>query len=105
MFTLRAYDAGECVNFGANKAPGYSGNDVNNYFVFYSDNNTSQTFFSFEAEDGAINNSMVASADNNASSGMYIWVPNGGGSGGYVEYSFDVTAAGQLRRMGQSAGP
>ena len=101
----KTYDAGECVNFGANRAPGHSGNDVNNYFVFYSDNNTSQTFFSFEAEDGDINNSMVASADNNASSGMFIWAPNGGGSGGYAEYSFDVKKAGNYVVWGRVLSP
>ena len=30
------YAAGECVNFGANKAPGFSGGTVSNYVVFYS---------------------------------------------------------------------
>ena len=29
------YAAGECVNFGANKAPGFSGGTVSNYVVFY----------------------------------------------------------------------
>ena len=31
----RGYHAGECVNFGANKASGFSGNTVSNYFVYY----------------------------------------------------------------------
>jgi hypothetical protein len=30
---------GDCVNLGANKAPGYAGGTVSNYIVFYSDGN------------------------------------------------------------------
>ena len=52
-----------------------------------------------------INDAMVASADGNASSGMYIWVPNGGGSGGYVEYSFDIPSAGQYVVWGRVLAP
>ena len=33
----RSYNAGECVNFGANKGKGFSGNTVSNFMVFYSD--------------------------------------------------------------------
>jgi hypothetical protein len=29
------YNAGDCINFGANKAPGFSGGIVSNYIVFY----------------------------------------------------------------------
>jgi hypothetical protein len=31
----RSYSAGDCVNLGANKATGFSGNTVSNYIVFY----------------------------------------------------------------------
>ena len=31
----KSYNAGDCINFGANKAPGFSGNTVSNYIVFY----------------------------------------------------------------------
>ena len=31
----RPYYAGDCVNLGANKAPGFSGDTVSNYIVFY----------------------------------------------------------------------
>lgn len=31
----KSYSAGVCVNFGANKAPGFSGATVSNYMVFY----------------------------------------------------------------------
>ena len=35
----KIYDEGDCVNFGANKAPGFVGGTVSNYIVFYSDGN------------------------------------------------------------------
>jgi hypothetical protein len=31
----KSYFEGDCVNFGANKAPGFSGSTVSNYIVFY----------------------------------------------------------------------
>ena len=68
------------------------------------DFDSSPTAFAFEAEDGSINNSMVTSGDNNASSGTYIWVPNGGGSG-YAQYTFQVTSAGNYIVWGRVLAP
>jgi hypothetical protein len=31
----RSYSSGDCINLGANKAPGFSGGTVSNYMVFY----------------------------------------------------------------------
>jgi hypothetical protein len=33
----RSYSSGDCINLGANKAPGFSGGTVSNYMVFYGD--------------------------------------------------------------------
>jgi len=33
----KPYSAGDCINLGANKAPGFSGETVSNYIVFYGD--------------------------------------------------------------------
>ncbi len=68
------------------------------------DYDSSQTVFAFEAEDGGINDAMVTSGDNNASSGTYIWVPSGGGSG-YAQYTFDVTSAGDYIVWGRVLAP
>jgi len=47
-----------------------------------------------EAEDGDLYAPMEIAGDENASAGGYIWVPNGGGSGGYAEYTFEVQEPG-----------
>lgn len=31
----KSYDAGDCINFGANKAQGFTGDTISNYIVFY----------------------------------------------------------------------
>ena len=69
------------------------------------DYNSSSTIFAFEAEDGYINNAMVTAGDNNASSGTYILVPNGGGSNGYATYTFQVTSAGTYIVWGRVLAP
>jgi len=55
----------------------------------------------FEAEDGYLYGPMELAYDESASSGEYIWVPEGQGNvwnsskdGGYAEYVFDVQMAG-----------
>jgi hypothetical protein len=69
------------------------------------DYDSSQTAFAFEAEDGDIHNAMVTAGDNNASSGTYILVPNGGGSNGYAAYTFQVTSAGNYVVWGRVLAP
>ena len=72
---------------------------------FTDDYDSSQTAFAFEAEDGDIHNAMVTAGDNNASSGTYILVPNGGGSNGYATYTFQVTSAGNYVVWGRVLAP
>jgi len=69
------------------------------------DYNSTSTIFSLEAEDGDIHNAMVTAGDNNASSGTYILVPNGGGSNGYAAYTFQVTSAGNYVVWGRVLAP
>ena len=58
-----------------------------------------------EAEDGIMSGPMERAADNNASSGMYVWVRNGGGSGGSAKYTFEVTKAGKYIIWGRVLAP
>ena len=48
---------------------------------------------------------MERAADNNASSGMYVYVPNGSGTGGYSAYTFEVTNAGKYIIWGRVLAP
>jgi hypothetical protein len=48
---------------------------------------------------------MERAADNSASSGMYILVPNGGGSGGSAQYTFEVSKAGKYIIWGRVLAP
>jgi len=48
---------------------------------------------------------MERAADNSASSGMYVWVRNGGGSGGSAKYSFEVSKAGKYIIWGRVLAP
>jgi len=48
---------------------------------------------------------MVSAGDNNASSGTYILVPNGGGSNGFAAYTFQVTSAGKYVVWGRVLAP
>jgi hypothetical protein len=60
-----------------------------------------------EGEGGTLKAPMRTASDSGASSGQYIWVPEGSGSnsnpgyGGYAEYSFDVPVAGQYVLWGR----
>jgi len=47
-----------------------------------------------EAEEANVYAPMEIASDANASDGGYIWVPDGAGTGGYAEYTFDVSEAG-----------
>jgi len=58
-----------------------------------------------EAEDGIMSGPMERASDNSASSGMYIWVQNGGGSGGSAKYSFEVAKAGNYIIWGRVLAP
>jgi hypothetical protein len=58
-----------------------------------------------EAEDGIMGGPMERASDNGASSGMYIWVRNGGGSGGSAKYSFEVSKAGKYIIWGRVLAP
>ena len=58
-----------------------------------------------EAEDGIMGGPMERAADNSASSGMYVWVRNGGGSGGSAKYSFEVSKAGKYIIWGRVLAP
>ena len=58
-----------------------------------------------EAEDGIMSGPMERAADNSASSGMYVWVRNGGGSGGSAKYSFEVSKAGKYIIWGRVLAP
>jgi hypothetical protein len=58
-----------------------------------------------EAEDGTMGGPMERAADNNASSGMYVYVPNGSGTGGYSAYTFEVTKSGKYIIWGRILAP
>lgn len=70
----------------------------------YSDEDDKMIFiarFFIEAEEGVINLPMEIAVDEAASSGEYIWVPNGNGNSmdplqdaGYAEYTFEIIVAG-----------
>jgi hypothetical protein len=63
--------------------------------VGVSGENTPADFaFEFEAENGSIGTPMRIAADNDASGGDYIYVPNGAGSQGYAQYTFSVPESG-----------
>jgi hypothetical protein len=47
-----------------------------------------------EAEEATLSAPMQTALDDEASSGTYVWVPNGGGMGGVAEYQFTVPTAG-----------
>ena len=67
------------------------------------DYNSSSTVFAFEAEEGDKSSPMVAATDSKSSSGKYIWAPNG--SGGYSQYTFKVTSAGNYIVWGRVLAP
>ena len=50
----KSYSAGSCVNLGANKAPGFSGDTVSNYIVFYAGASLCKADFN---DDGNVNES------------------------------------------------
>jgi hypothetical protein len=58
-----------------------------------------------EAEDGTVNSPMERDADNSASSGMYVWVRNGSGSGGSATYTFNVSKSGKYIIWARVAAP
>jgi hypothetical protein len=58
-----------------------------------------------EAEDGIMSGPMERAADNGASSGMYIWVQDGSGSGGSAKYYFEVAKAGNYIIWGRVLAP
>ena len=47
-----------------------------------------------EAESGTLNAPMQTAADAMASNGGYVWVPDGSGSGGSVQYTFEIQTSG-----------
>ena len=67
------------------------------------DYNSSSTVFAFEAEEGDVNDAMVTGGDSKSSSGTYIWAPSG--SGGYSQYTFNVTSAGNYIVWGRVLAP
>jgi hypothetical protein len=55
-----------------------------------------------EAETGELNYPMVISENSDVSAGGYIWVPNGGGSDGYAEYTFEIQESGDYVFWGRA---
>jgi len=58
-----------------------------------------------EAEEGYLEIPMESNSDGTASAGEYIWVPNGGGSGGKAEYTFEIPLAGDYVIWGRVLAP
>jgi hypothetical protein len=75
------------------------GTDTQNFTITVSESDTVKIWL--EAEGGVLHAPMAAASNAQASSGQYIWIPNGQGNisdasqpGGYAEYSFQVSKAG-----------